>query len=88
MADWTTYPAGGISITNAGVTNIEARTVDGVGNVGPISTSIVKIDRINPAGAAFTLNAFIMMNLYTSRTVNLIKISASDAGGAGDGSGN
>ena len=31
VANWTTYPNGGINITNAGVTNIEARTVDNVG---------------------------------------------------------
>ncbi|MGO4110864.1 OmpL47-type beta-barrel domain-containing protein [Paenibacillus sp. YAF4_2] len=44
---WTTY-SGQMSINAEGLTTINARSVDNAGNISPVSTSSIKIDRTAP----------------------------------------
>ena len=78
---WTTYAAQ-FSITAAGITTIQARTYDLVGNLGAVAESTVRIDRTNPSSeGSFTLQATYGDTVYTrSRTVDITGISASEAG--------
>ncbi|WP_336786121.1 OmpL47-type beta-barrel domain-containing protein [Paenibacillus sp. MMO-177] len=50
---WTTY-TGQIAVSAEGQTTISARSVDYAGNVGPVSTEVVRIDRISPAAPAIS----------------------------------
>ncbi len=82
---WTTY-TGAFNITAAGITTIEAVTVDKAGNESTAAASVVKIDRTDPVGGSFTLKA-TYEDLYDNitytrgQTVNLTEISASESGG-------
>lgn len=83
---WTTY-SGEFTVTAAGITTVEARTYDQAGNVSETAQSLVKIDRTDPVGGSFILQAYYGENdtdeNYTrSRTVNLTGITASESGGA------
>lgn len=42
---WTTY-SGTITISNEGSTTISARSIDNVGNISPVATTVAKIDRL------------------------------------------
>ncbi len=84
---WTDY-SGLFNISAAGETTVSARTIDLVGNVGPESTAVVKIDRTAPSSGLFTITATYDANetTYTrNREVNIVDITATDTGGAGDG---
>ncbi len=84
--DWTEYD--GFSITNAGVTTIEARSTDNVGNVGGVQSATVKIDRTPPTGTGLGVVSTEGDTSYTRSTiVNIVDIGASESGGAGDGAG-
>jgi N-acetylneuraminic acid mutarotase len=50
---WTTY-SGQVSVSAEGQTTINARSVDNAGNVGPVSTSVIKIDRTAPTVPAIS----------------------------------
>ncbi len=87
-SSWTAYPAAGIQVTNPGITRIEVRTVDKAGNVSQSVFSEVKIDRTPPGNGSFVLSSEYDDMAYTrTKSVKLVNISASDAGGAGNGEG-
>ncbi|MEA4920342.1 MAG: immunoglobulin-like domain-containing protein [Clostridiaceae bacterium] len=79
-SSWATYSSS-FNITAAGVTTIQARTYDLVGNLGAVCESTVRIDRTTPSGGSFTLDAAYGDTAYTrNRTVNITEISADEAG--------
>ena len=78
--DWTDYVA--LSITNAGETTIQARTIDKVGNVGSTTSVVVSIDRTSPTGATMDLDNNAQYS--NTQAVDLTNISASDTGGSGN----
>lgn len=84
VADWTAWTTYGtlFTITTAGITTIEARTYDIVGNMGEAKTSTVRIDRTSPTSSgSFTVQATYGDTVYTRiRTVDITGISAGDAG--------
>ena len=88
ISDWTNWATyeGAFNITAAGITTLEAVTVDRAGNRSEVTTSIVRIDRTNPEGGSFTLKATYEdeydNETYTrNQTVNLKNISGSESGG-------
>ncbi|NIK68708.1 Ig-like domain-containing protein [Paenibacillus sp. BK720] len=50
---WSTY-TGQISVSAEGETSVSARTIDQAGNIGPVTTGIVKLDRTSPAVPAIS----------------------------------
>ena len=78
--DWTPYNDGDkITITNDGQTTISARTIDLAGNVSPIATAVVKIDRTAPTQPAIKLSAAS----WTASDVTVTITSGTDNGGSG-----
>ncbi|MCP1308102.1 OmpL47-type beta-barrel domain-containing protein [Paenibacillus tyrfis] len=77
---WTPYNDGDkITITNDGQTTISARTIDLAGNVSPIATAVVKIDRTAPTQPAVKLSAAS----WTASDVTVTITSGTDNGGSG-----
>ncbi|WP_336772437.1 OmpL47-type beta-barrel domain-containing protein [Paenibacillus sp. MMO-58] len=50
---WTTY-TGQLSVTAEGQTTISARTIDLAGNIGPVTTGTVNLDRTSPAAPSIS----------------------------------
>ncbi|WP_255320071.1 OmpL47-type beta-barrel domain-containing protein [Paenibacillus elgii] len=77
---WTPYNDGDkISVTNDGQTTISARTIDLAGNVSPIATAVVKIDRTAPTQPVVKLSAAS----WTASDVTVTITSGTDNGGSG-----
>ncbi|PUA41051.1 hypothetical protein C8Z91_01210 [Paenibacillus elgii] len=77
---WTPYNDGDkITITNDGQTTISARTIDLAGNVSPIATAVVKIDRTAPTQPVVKLSAAS----WTASDVTVTITSGTDNGGSG-----
>ncbi|WP_166243980.1 OmpL47-type beta-barrel domain-containing protein [Paenibacillus turpanensis] len=76
---WTTYqPGETISITNSGQTSVSARTVDNSGNISPLATGTVSIDRTPPTAPVISRSAESWAAKHVTFT-----ISASDPGASG-----
>lgn len=77
---WTPYNDGDkITISNDGQTTISARTIDLAGNISPIATAVVKIDRTAPAQPAVKLSAAS----WTASDVRVTIAPGIDSGGSG-----
>ncbi|WP_233455002.1 OmpL47-type beta-barrel domain-containing protein [Paenibacillus elgii] len=77
---WTPYNDGDkITITNDGQTTISARTIDLSGNISPIATAVVKIDRTAPTQPVVKLSAAS----WTASDVTVTITSGTDNGGSG-----
>ncbi|OXM82388.1 OmpL47-type beta-barrel domain-containing protein [Paenibacillus rigui] len=77
---WTVYNSGDtIAITNAGQTNISARTVDQSGNISTVAAASVKIDRTAPTAPVVNRSAAS----WTASDVNVTLTAGTDTGGSG-----
>ncbi|SFD65711.1 N-acetylneuraminic acid mutarotase [Paenibacillus catalpae] len=76
--DWTTY-TGQVTVNAEGQTTLSARTVDNAGNVGPVTTSVVKIDRTAPAVPAITPST----TAWTAADASFTLTAGTDTGGSG-----
>ncbi|MCK4717171.1 MAG: hypothetical protein KAT70_00770, partial [Thermoplasmata archaeon] len=51
-ANWTTYPGTPVTVGGEGYHNISSRAVDTAGNIGPVQTTMMKIDLYGPTGSS------------------------------------
>lgn|GEM_PF-2931782 len=75
---WTTYE-GQVTVSAEGQTTLTARTVDNAGNVGPVTTGTVNIDRTVPGVPVITPSTAA----WTAMNVTFTLTSGIDTGGAG-----
>ncbi|WP_281167915.1 OmpL47-type beta-barrel domain-containing protein, partial [Paenibacillus daejeonensis] len=76
--NWTTYSSA-VTVTAAGQTTIEARTIDHAGNISSVGSAVVRIDRTAPAAPTVTPGATGWSNANVQVTV----AAGADTGGAG-----
>ncbi|MCT4613005.1 MAG: hypothetical protein N4A47_06530 [Clostridia bacterium] len=72
---WTTYSSP-VTISQAGITTIFARTVDNVGNISDSVNRLINIDKTKPSGT-FTLNS----SGWTKNNIS-VTFNPSDSGGS------
>ncbi|PLT44548.1 Chitinase [Paenibacillus pasadenensis] len=77
---WTAYSGGPVAVSAEGETTVEARTVDGAGNVGPSSSAVVRIDRTAPGAPTVTPSAAGWSN---AASVSVTVAAGADSGGSG-----